>query len=64
MSTDLIDDELAAVQELCRVSWSENEIISRIEQIRQMRKQEAGHLVALHAEAEKLVCVKPNERWG
>lgn len=64
MDTDLIDAELAAVQQLCRVSWSENEIIQRLEQIRQLRKQEVGHLAALHAEAERLVHVKTDERWG
>lgn len=61
---DAIDTALAEVQQLCRVSWSENEIIERLEQIRQMRKQEVDHVVALHAAAELLVHVKPNERWG
>ena len=64
MEPDHIDDALKALIELCRVSWSENEIIRHIDEIRQMRKQEVGHIAALHSEAEKLVNLNANERWG
>lgn len=62
--TDPIDDALAEVQDLCRTSWSEKEIIERLQAIRQMRNDERLHLITLRVVAEKAIVPRPNERWG
>lgn len=62
--SDLIDDALAEVQALCKTSWSENEIIAKLQAIRQMRNAERLHLDTLQAVAQKAIVPRPNERWG
>lgn len=62
--TDPIDEALADIQALCKTSWSENEIVRRIGEVRDLRKDEFRRTLAHQAKAERPVWPKSNERWG
>lgn len=62
--TDPIDDALGEIQDRCKTSWSENEIIRLIGNVREMRRAEFQQTSHLQAVAEKAICPRPNERWG
>jgi len=49
---DSLDVVMHEIQQLCRVSWSENEIIMKIEEARVMRRNDKG------------VTTPTAERWG
>lgn len=49
--TDPLDIELESIQQHCLKSWSENEIIARLEQFRRMRYAERSRLIDMQIEA-------------
>lgn len=62
--TDPIEDALTHIQERCRVSWSENEIIALIEAVKIQRRQEKAGMVNLKAYDPNRMVVGDRERWG
>lgn len=62
--TDPIEDALTHIQERCRVSWSENEIIALIEAVKIQRRQEMTGVLDLKALDEGRLMVGEKERWG
>jgi len=49
--TDPLDMELESIQQHCLKSWSEHEIIARLEQFRRMRYVERSRLIDMQIEA-------------
>jgi hypothetical protein len=49
--TDPLDMELESIQQHCLKSWSENEIIARLEQFRKLRYVERSRLIDQQIEA-------------
>lgn len=62
--TDPIEDALTHIQERCRLSWSENEIIALIEGVKILRRQERSGLVKLPVFDPDKMNVGDRERWG
>lgn len=62
--TDPIEDALTHIQERCRVSWSENEIIALIEAVKVQRRQEKFGMVTLPVFDPEKMNVGDRERWG
>lgn len=49
--TDPLDVELESIQQHCLKSWSEHEIIARLEQFRKLRYMERSRLIDQQIEA-------------
>lgn len=62
--TDPIEDALTHIQERCRVSWSENEIIALIEAVKIQRRQEKAGVLTLPVFDPERMNVGDRERWG
>jgi hypothetical protein len=62
--TDPIEDALTHIQERCRVSWSENEIIELIEAVKVLRRQEKAGMLTLPVFDPNRMNVGERERWG
>lgn len=62
--TDPIEDALTHIQERCRVSWSETEIIELIEAVKIQRRQEKAGVVELPVHGPNRMNVGDRERWG
>lgn len=62
--TDPIEDALRNIQERCRVSWSENEIIALVEAVITQRRQEIAGRVNLKVFDPNRMVVGDRERWG
>lgn len=62
--TDPIEDALTHIQERCRVSWSENEIIELIEAVKIQRRQEKAGTVTLPMFDPNRMVVGDRERWS
>lgn len=62
--TDPIEDALTHIQERCRVSWSENEIIELLEAVKVQRRQEKAGMVTLPVFDPNRMVVGDRERWG
>ena len=62
--TDPIEAALTHIQERCRVSWSENEIIALVEGVKILRRQERAGLVELKVFDPNRMVVGDRERWG
>ena len=62
--TDPIEDALTHIQDRCRLSWSENEIIALIEGVIILRRQELAGLVTLPVFDPNKMVVGDRERWG
>lgn len=63
-SDDPIEAALNHIQERCRLSWSENEIIALVENVRLMRRQEKGQTVVLPVYDSERINPGPRELWG
>lgn len=61
---DPIEDALTHIQERCRVSWSENEIIELLEAVKVQRRQELSGVVNLKVFDPNRMVVGDRERWG
>lgn len=62
--TDPIEDQLIHIQERCRLSWSENEIVDLIEAVILQRRQELKERVTLPVFDPDRMVVGKRERWG
>lgn len=62
--TDPIEAALTHIQERCRVSWSENEIIELVEAVKIQRQQEKSGMVTLPVFDPEKMNVGDRERWG
>lgn len=49
--TDPLDMELESIQQHCLKSWSENEIIARLEHFRRLRYMERSRLIDMQIES-------------
>lgn len=63
MKQDQIESAFDHIIDRCRLSWSENEIIALIENVKIMRRQEKSGMVSLPVSAPKMV-IGERERWS
>jgi hypothetical protein len=62
--TDPIENALTHIQERCRESWSENEIIALLEAVKVQRRQEKASTLNLPVFDPDKINPGPRERWG
>lgn len=61
---DPIEAALDHIQERCRLSWSENEIIALLENVKLMHRQEKAGMVTLKVVDPDRLNPGPREKWG